>query len=140
MKTGISMTRRLAMTALAVVALALGGMGCENGGGGDDDGGGGSVTGTWALFSGAAGEGSPAWYIHFNNDSTYFISDNQDGSGVRVRGTYDQSGSSVTGPFTNPGVGNGRIEATVNGSSINLNFIEYWHTPNKVVPYAGTKI
>lgn len=98
-----------------------------------------AFVGTWTLYEGDAIQGSPAWYVHFKEDATFFISDNADGTRVRVSGTYSESGGALVGPFTNPGVGEGRVEATITNGVILLDFIEYWHTPNKVVPYAGTK-
>jgi hypothetical protein len=134
-----------AVSVLAVAAaVAMSGLfaGCEGGGGGDGGGGGGSSSfvGTWTLYSGGAASGSPAWYANFNSGGTFNISDNADGSGVRVSGTYTVTDGSLVGPFTNPGVGEGRVEATISDNLLHMNFIEYWHTPNKVVPYTGTKL
>ncbi len=106
--------------------------GCESGGGGGDDA---DVVGTWSL-SGSEG----AWYITFDQDSTWQISDYADGTGQRAYGTYSVSGNSVEGPMTNPGTGTGEIAATVDGDAIELDFIEYWHTPYKVVHYSGTRL
>lgn len=128
---------------VAAVFGAMGiGAGCDSGDGGDGggSGGGGDFSGIWALVSGSTGEGSIVWYAHFNSDGSYFISNNADGSGVRVTGTYSVSGGKLVGPFTNPGVGEGRVEATITDGVMKLDFIEYWHTPNKVVPYSGRKI
>jgi hypothetical protein len=130
------MLRALGALVAVLVAVMWGGVGCEGGGGGSDS----SFAGTWALYSGSLGQGTPSWYVHFISDGTFSISDNQDGSGVRVTGTYTESGGTLTGPFTNPGVGDGRVEATITDNVINLSFIEYWHTPNKVVPYVGSKL
>ncbi len=129
-----------AVSALAVAAVLLT-VGCEDGGGDDSGGSGGSdIRGTWALNSGSTVTGNTVWFIHFKNDGSYAISNNADGSGQRVSGTYSQSGNTVTGPFTNPGVGKGRIDGVVTGGVLQLDFVEYWHTPNKHVPYAGRKI
>jgi hypothetical protein len=136
-----ALLRRGCMAAL-LSAVAWIGMGCE-GGGGDNSGGSGdagSFTGSWALYAGTVVQGSPAWYVHFKSDSSFFISDGQDGSGRRVSGTYSVSGGKLTGPFTNPGTGEGRVEATIVDNVMYLKFIEYWHTPNKVVQYAGTRL
>lgn len=127
------------VAALMVASAVTLSTGCD--GGGDGGGGGGSdVVGTWALYPGSTIQGSPVWYINFNKDKTYNITDNADGSGERVYGTYTQDGNTITGPFTNPGVGDGRIDATVTDGVMQLNFVEYWHSPHKVVPYAGNKI
>ena len=125
--------------ALAGAVLVLAGTGCESDSDSDDDGGA-DVVGTWALYSGGSIQGSPYWYIHFKPDGTYTISDNADGSARRVSGSYTTSGNTITGPFTNPGVGDGRIDATLDNGLLRLNFVEYWHTPNKVVPYTGKRI
>ncbi len=127
-----------ALVAALCSLVLLAGAGCESDGG--NDGGGADVVGTWALYSGGSIQGNIAWYVHFKPDNTYTISDNANGSAERVSGTYQVSGNTVTGPFVNPGVGDGRIDATVTDGVIHLDFVEYWHTPNKVVPYTGTKI
>lgn len=99
-----------------------------------------AFVGTWVLYEGDTVQGNPSWYVHFIDDGTFFISDNADGTRVRVSGTYSESNGALVGPFTNPGVGEGRVEAVIADGVISLDFIEYWHTPNKVVPYAGTKL
>ena len=127
----------LSMVAVSLAVLT----GCEGGGGGgggESDGG--SFVGTWALYSGTSVEGTPAWYVHFNADGTFTISNNADGSAQRVSGTYSVTDGALTGPFTNPGVGDGRVEATIENDTLSLDFIEYWHTPNKVVHYTGVRI
>lgn len=132
-----SVLARGGCAALLLATVAWMGMGCE----GDGDGGSsGGFVGTWALYAGGAAQGTPTWYAHFKSDSTFFISNNRDGSGVRVTGTYSVSGGRLTGPFKNPGTGEGRVEATISGGVMNLQFIEYWHTPNKVIPYTGKKV
>lgn len=135
--TWLRRVMRCGVLAAALGTLGLVGAGCDSG---DDGGGGGSAAGVWALYAGTSVSGTPVWYLHLQSDGTYFISDGQDGSGVRVTGTYTQSGDSIVGPFTNPGVGEGSIEATISGGVMQLNFIEYWHQPHKVVPYAGQKL
>lgn len=135
------MRKVIKMLSMVLVSAGLLGFaaGCDDDDGGGGGGGGGSVVGTWALNAGSTVTGNVVWYVHFNKDGTYTISDNADGSAERVHGTYTQSGDAVTGPFVNPGVGDGRIDATVSDGVIVLDFVEYWHSPNKHVPYAGTK-
>lgn len=110
--------------------------GCDIGGGGGDDGGGGSVVGTWLISK----EGVPAYWI-FNEDGTF--QKNRGGEpingAVHFRGSYSSSGSSFSGSFTNPGIGKGEIEGKVSGDSLTLDFIEYWHSPAKVVPCVGDR-
>ncbi len=98
------------------------------------------VVGVWALQEGTTYTGSTTWYITFNPSGTYAISDNADGSGQRVSGTYSVSGETVTGPFTNPGVGDGRIDGVFVGNDILVDFVEYWHSPEKHVFYAGVRL
>ena len=95
-----------------------------------------SFTGTWALTQGAG----ISWYMIFNSDGTWLISDTADGSARRVFGTYTVKGNVATGPMTNPGIGEGEIVATIDGDVLSLDFIEHWHNPYKHVPYTGTKI
>ena len=136
-----SFTARAALPLGPILALLIA-TGCDGGGGG-----GGSATneadafvGTWQLFKGKALEGEPIWYVHFKGDNTLFFSNFPDGSRVRSTGTYSVSGGNLVGPFANPPTGNGRVEAKlVNSTMLDLDFIEYWHTPNKVIHYAGRK-
>ena len=115
----------------AVVALAAG---CESSGGSS----GGSskkVVGTWWISNGNHG-----WYITFNKDKSWQISDDAAGNERRVYGTYKVNGKTVRGPRTNPGVGTGEIVATVIEDTIALDFIEHWHTPYKTVHYSGNRM
>lgn len=98
------------------------------------------VVGVWALQEGSTYSGNTTWYITFNPNGTYAISDNADGSAERVSGTYTVSGETVTGPFTNPGVGEGRIDGVYVGNDILVDFVEYWHSPEKHVLYAGVRL
>ena len=144
------MRKNLLMAVLVLGVGLLAGSGCSDSDDGDDDDAPAAassnetavagVVGVWALQEGEAYTGATTWYITFNPDGTYAISNNADGSGQRVSGTYTDSGGAVTGPFTNPGVGNGRIDAVYSGNDILLDFVEYWHTPEKHVLYAGVRL
>ncbi len=114
--------------------------GCEGGGGGNDDdddaaGDGVEVVGTWSL-----NRPGRTVYIVFNEDLTWKICENADGTERIVYGTYTVSGNTVSGPMTNPGVGSGDILAIIDGDTIMLDFTEYWHTPHKVVEYSGERL
>jgi hypothetical protein len=97
---------------------------------------GGGVTGSWRL-TGADGH---TWYIHFDNSGNWKITDDSAGTAQRVYGTYSFKNSKAQGPMKNPGVGTGEIIAAVAGNSMQLDFIEHWHTPHKVVKYSGTRL
>ena len=43
-------------------------------------------------------------------------------------------------PFVNPGTGEGEIVAELNGATLSLDFVEYWHDPHKHVAYLGEKL
>ena len=105
----------------------------DNGSGGSDNS---KFTGTWALSQGAG----TVWYIIFNDDGSWLISDTADGSAQRVFGTYAVDGNTAEGPMTNPGVGTGEIIAELDGSTLALDFVEFWHSPPKHVPYVGTQL
>ena len=77
---------KLLRTALLVLVASIVLIGCDS----DSDSGGGSAkfTGTWALTQGAG----ISWYILFNADGTWLISDTADGSARRVFGTYTVTG------------------------------------------------
>ena len=125
MKVGVWMVAALA-------AMMWVGTGCENGGGGGGD----DFVGTWQIHE----AGGAPWFVHFGADGTFFFSSAADGSGAGTTSTYTVSGGQAVGEFTNPGVGDGRIEATITDGTLNMNFIEYWHTPYNVVVYTGFKL
>ena len=126
--------RRFGVVAALLAVVVWAGTGCEGGGGG-----GGSFTGTWALYEGAAGEGTPSQYVHFMSDGTYFYSADQAGTESTISGTYTVSGGTLDGPFSYPGVGDGETKATIANNVMSLDFIEHWHDPYKVIPYTGIK-
>lgn len=96
-----------------------------------------AIVGSWRLVS----DDGAAWYAHFDENGNWKITDDAEGAARRVYGTYTCNGSSFAGPMVNPGVGEGKIEGTLDTSStLSLDFIEYWHTPAKHVPYTGTKL
>ena len=81
--------QRLLWTVLLALVIPLGLAGCSDSDDGDDNGdSGGSdnskFVGTWALSQG----GGTLWYIIFNSDNSWLISDTADGSARRVYGTY----------------------------------------------------
>ena len=130
--------RRLAAACLLLAAFAAG---CGHDSGGDDDGDApwtpdSAIVGSWRL---SAEDGS-AWYAHFGEDGNWKITDDLEGTARRVHGTYTFDGTRFSGPMVNPRVGEGRIEGTVEGGTMTMDFIEYWHDPAKHVPYTGTKV
>lgn len=127
----------LLLTALASLGMMTG---CE--GGGDGGGSSSSVVGKWAVYEGTTPSGAPIQWWQFNEDGTFAYYNNPEFTSKHLGGTYSQDGNKVTGPFTNPGVGDGEIEAVVSddGKSLQIDFIEHWHTPYKHVPLNGVKI
>ncbi len=133
------MKKLLCMALLALVLpLALAGCGGGSDGDSGDSGSGDNskFVGTWALSSG----GAVSWYIIFNADNSWVISDTADGSARRCFGTYTVDGDTAAGPMVNPGTGTGEIVATLSGGTMALDFVEYWHSPYKHVPYTGVKL
>ncbi len=92
------------------------------------------IVGTWAL----TGAGK-TWYGHFAADGSWKITNDKAGHERRVYGTYTAKNGSFSGPMVNPGTGEGDIQGTYSGTSMELDFTEYWHTPHKVIRYNGTK-
>ena len=128
--------RKLVLLSALLLAFSLCGCGGDSGGDGDS-GGSSKFVGTWALSQG----GGTLWFIIFNDDGSWLISDTADGSARRVFGTYSVSGNTASGPMQNPGVGTGEIEAVLTGDeTLALDFVEFWHSPPKHVPYAGSKL
>ena len=133
-------SRRIAIAALAGFAL-LALSGCDDGGGGDG-GGTSSVVGKWELYEGTSVSGAPAEWWQFNEDGTFAYFNNSDFTSKHLGGTYSQDGKKVTGTFTNPGVGEGEIDVTLSddGKTMQLDFIEHWHSPYKHVAWTGVKL
>lgn len=96
-----------------------------------------TIVGTWKMV---CSSDNSVWYCHFNKDGSWNITNDVAGSIVRVYGTYSVTGNKYRGSMTNPGVGTGHIEGEFSEASITQDFVEYWHTPNKVVKYTGTKV
>jgi hypothetical protein len=96
----------------------------------------GKIIGSWSLTN---NEGH-TWYVHFNSDGTYKITDDAAGADNHVYGNYSFSNGSFSGSMNNPGVGTGEIKGTISETSITLNFIEFWHIPHKTVVYNGSKM
>lgn len=94
------------------------------------------IVGSWRLVA----ESGSAWYAHFDKDGNWKITDDEAGTARRVYGTYTCNGNSFSGPMINPHVGTGKIEGTFEDGSMTMDFVEYWHTPAKHVPYTGTKL
>ena len=137
----VKQIHRLFRAALLALVIPLCFSGCSSdssdGSGGDSGGSDNSkFTGTWALSQGAG----TLWYLIFNDDGSWLISDTADGSALRVFGTYSVDGNTAEGPMTNPGVGEGEIIAVLDGATLSLDFVEFWHSPPKHVPYVGTKL
>jgi len=128
------------MSVLFAAMIALTGFlitGCEDDGGGGGSGGNNAFVGTWLVTK----EGTQSYYV-FNADGTYRKnrSDEPVDGSVHFYGTYTVAKGALHGVFTNPGVGDGEIEATINDDgTMNLLFIEHWHNPYKRVPCTGVK-
>ena len=157
----MTILRRLFWTAFLTLLLPLAFAGCGGGGpdenfAGNDDGDdetaeapadeneeetvagdNAAFVGTWALRQ---GRGDVERYLLFKADSSWLISDTADGSAQRVYGTYVVEGNVAAGPMVNPGTGEGEIVAELNGATLSLDFVEYWHDPHKHVAYLGEKL
>ncbi len=128
-------TRR-AWVGVMMAGMCLG-VGCE----GDDDGGGSSNTnafvGTWLITK----EATVSYWMFFA-DGTFrknLAGEDIDGA-VHFYGTYTVSGGTLSGDFTNPGVGAGEIECTIAADgTMAMDFIEYWHTPPKHIACTGVR-
>lgn len=94
------------------------------------------LVGSWKLVS----QDGSVWYAHFASNGSWKITDDAAGNALRVYGTYECSGNQYTGPMVNPHVGEGKIEGSFADGALTMDFVEYWHTPAKHVPYTGTKL
>ncbi len=101
-----------------------------------------SVVGTWSFNDAPDGSGGwNSWWV-FQPDGRFIMYDDPGLKAFHLDGTYQQDGLKVTGDFVNPRVGTGEIDATLNaqGTRMELDFIEHWHTPYKHVPLYGTRV
>jgi hypothetical protein len=136
------MARFFGVLALVSAAVLVG---CEDDGGGSDSGGSSvnSVVGTWAVTEGTTPSAATAttWW-EFRSDGTFTYFNDAALTSEHLSGTYVQDGNRFFGPFVNPGVGNGDIDGTLSddGQTFQMNFIEHWHSPSKVVPQAGARL
>lgn len=131
--------RKIVVLAALAAAVVWMGTGCEDGG--SDDGGGSSrdeFVGGWRvtkLDTGSVG------YYYFQEDGTFYKTREEPDGPVHLTGTWTVSDGTLHGPFTNPGVGEGEVVATVSSDGVmSMDFIEKWYDPYKVVPCSGTKI
>ena len=148
--------RNVWMAAVLSAGLAISMGAC---GGGDDDEGGAGGTGGAGGAGGAGGSGSNTnsvvgtWNAQFDDGGgTVFWVFDEDGSwdwfddaALQARhlgGSYTQNGNAITGDCVNPGVGNCNIEVTIggDGQTLDIDFIEHWHSPSKHVGITGTRI
>lgn len=122
---------------------------CGGGGGGNDDNDNNEINddgddvatndfaGTWLIQK----EDTISYWI-FREDGTFEKkrADEPINGASHFSGTYSVDGGFLTGKFTNPGVGTGEIEGTIadNGTLL-MDFIEFWHSPAKVVPTTGVR-
>ena len=94
-------------------------------------------TGVWRIRK----EDSSSLWI-FNDDGTFIkkrADEPLDGA-THFVGTYAVSEGDLSGSFTNPGVGTGEIRGSITADgTLMMDFIEYWHTPPKVVPTVGVR-
>ena len=138
--------RNWRLVGVAVVAMVAGAFlaACEDDGGGSSDGGSvNSVVGVWGVREGSSvtPETATTWW-EFRSDGTYTYYNDAGLTSEHLSGTYVQDGNRFYGPFVNPGVGNGDIDGTLSddGQTFQMNFIEHWHSPSKVVPQAGVRL
>jgi len=94
--------------------------------------------GIWALYDQTPGVPPKAWYIHIEDNGKYYFSKTKNSTGIIEN--YNVDNDKLIGTFTNPNAGKGRIEAVIKDGSIKMDFIEYWHTPHKVIKYMGHKV
>ena len=125
------------MLAAVIAVLCMAGTGCEDdgGGGGQND-----FVGTW-LVTKHDDSPSTSYYV-FDADGSFYKTRSGEGpnGAVHLSGTYSANGGTLSGDFTNPGIGSGEIKASINdGGTMEMDFIEHWHTPYKHVPCTGVR-
>ena len=106
--------------------------GCEHGG---SDSSGNSIVGTW-------GQDVDGGRTVFKSDGTWAEYSDSAATEYHLGGTYTQSGNSITGSGTNPGVGDLDIQGTLSsdGNTFEMDFIEHWHDPYKHNPGTFTRM
>jgi hypothetical protein len=94
--------------------------------------------GSWTI-SEATGE--TIGYLFIKPDNTFVWADIPDITSPHFSGAWTFTGGTLKGPFTNPGVGDGELACTLAATgSMNIEFIEYWHSPAKHMLFTATKI
>jgi hypothetical protein len=139
--------RSIGLVAVTIATIILTAS-CRSGGGGSGgsgakkSGGVHSVLGKWAMAEGAVVTGKPVAWYQFNADGTFTLYNDAAFSSPHLNGTYTQKGNTIVGPFTNPGVGSGEIDATLgdDGKVLKLDFVEFWHSPPKHNLFVGSRI
>jgi hypothetical protein len=93
--------------------------------------------GSWTVSDAT---GATAGYLYIRSDNTFSWLDHPNDPSPHFSGTGSVTNGTFTGPFTNGTVGDGELVCTIaaNGS-MNIDFIEFWHSPPKHVPYTATK-
>jgi hypothetical protein len=131
---------RVGFAAMALAVVLWAGSGCEdqNVANTGNSSSGNAFLGTWVIYDQTAGDAAEPFYVHFQSDNTFFFSDSPDATAAGD--AYTVENGQLTGNFVNPGVGDGRIECTIEGDELVMSFIEYWHDPANVVPYRGTRL
>lgn len=129
------MNRGLALATMMIAACFI--AGCDDGDGGGGGGGSNAFVGTWLIQK----EATEAYWIFFA-DGTFRknLADEPIDGAVHFYGTYTVSGGTLSGDFTNPGIGAGEIECTIAADgTMAMDFIEYWHTPPKHIACTGVR-
>ena len=90
--------------------------------------------GTWTLTPTAGGN---PMYVAFDKDGSARMG--KSANNLYIKGSYSITSNGVTAEMTNPGVGKCKLVCLDEGSSLLADFIEYWHSPEKHIPFKATK-
>ena len=93
--------------------------------------------GTWLIQK---EDTNSYWVFYENGTFTKKRAGESLGGTTHFTGTYSVTDGEISGDFMNPGVGTGEIEGYIDSQGrFIMDFIEYWHSPRKVVPCIGIR-
>jgi hypothetical protein len=93
--------------------------------------------GSWAVSDAA---GATIGYLFIGADGSFVWADVPDIESPHFSGTGSVVDGTFLGPFTNPGVGDGDLICKIDANGVmNMDFVEHWHTPDKIVQYTAVK-
>jgi hypothetical protein len=124
---------------LFLLIVSLGLAGCSSSG--SSSGGGDSSTSTNPFVGSWKVTGEVDAWLYIDSNNTFVWADVPDKNRPHFSGRWSVTNGTLTGPFINPGVGNGDLVGTIAANGVmTIDFVEHWNTPDKHLPFTATKL